>query len=130
MGILDKLKKEKKDESVLDALVKKKSAKEEPDDVVHESSSDVEVRELRAAPKPASSENEEVSDITDFEKPIREFRTSGIHEFELDSLGADGDANIKVEYKMRIGTLIDQGKIDEAMRLLEELKVKLAEKKE
>jgi hypothetical protein len=130
MGILDKLKKEKKEESVLDALVKKKSDKEEPDDVVHESSSDVEVRELRAASKPPSSEADEISEISDFEKPIREFRTSGMHEFELDSLGADGDANIKVEYKVRIGTLIDQGKIDEAMRLLEELKVKLAEKKE
>lgn len=126
MGILDRLKKGKKDESVLDALIKKKTSKEQPEDVVQDSSSDIEVREL--SPSQRASDAEEVADSTDFEKPIREFRTSGMHEFELDSLGADSDANIKVEYKMRIGTLIDQGKIDEAMQLLGELKTKLAEK--
>ena len=126
MGILDRLKKRKKDESVLDALIKKKTSKEQPDDVVQDSSSDIEVREL--SPSQRASDAEDVADITDFEKPIREFRTSGMHEFELDSLGADSDANIKVEYKVRIGTLIDQGKIDEAIQLLGELKIKLAEK--
>jgi hypothetical protein len=126
MGILDKLKKGKKDESVLDALIKKKTSKEKPEDVVQESSSDIEVREL--SPSQKTSDDEDVADITEFEKPVREFRTSGMHEFELDSLGADGDANIKVEYKVRIGTLIDQGKIDEAMQLLGELKTKLAER--
>jgi hypothetical protein len=129
MGVLDRLKKEKKDESVLDALIKKKTAKEQPKDVVHESSSDIEVRELSPAQRAESEDEEIAEDSTEFEKPIREFRTSGMHEFELDSLGADSDANIKVEYKVRISTLIDQGKIDEAMQLLSELKTKLAEKK-
>ncbi len=126
MGILDRLKKEKKDESVLDALIKKKTAKEKPQEVVQESSSDIEVREL--SPSQKASDDEEVNDVPEFEKPIREFRTSGMHEFELDSLGADSDANIKVEYKMRISTLIDQGKIDEAIQLLGELKKRLIEK--
>lgn len=128
MGIIDKLKKEKKNESVLDSLVKEKEPKEKTKDIIQERSNDIEVREIQEIDKPPISE--EVMDETQVEaKPKQEFRTEGMHEFDIESLGASGNANIKVEYKSRISELIDKSKIDDAINLLQELKEKLAEEK-
>ncbi|MCK4673473.1 hypothetical protein KAT67_05770, partial [candidate division WOR-3 bacterium] len=62
MGIIDKLKKEKKNESVLDFLVKEKEPKEKTKDITQERSNDIEVREIQETDKPPISE--EVMDET------------------------------------------------------------------
>jgi hypothetical protein len=59
------------------------------------------------------------------DKPVREFRTDGMHEFDIDSLGAGGDASTRIEYKARINQMIDTGQLDEAIELLNELKSRL-----
>lgn len=126
MSILDRLKKGKKMESVLDALTKKKEP-ETGDPAKKPRDLDVEVRELN----PSGGGKEEVLEDYDMEmveeKPVREFRTEGMHEFELDSLGTSSDAIVKAEYKFRINDLIDKNQIDEAVTVLEELKRKLSE---
>jgi hypothetical protein len=58
-------------------------------------------------------------------KPTREFRTQGMHEFTLDSLGDSPNAGIKVEYQARVKRLLSEDKIDEAIQALQELKQKL-----
>ncbi|MGB3479606.1 MAG: hypothetical protein WBB67_10635 [bacterium] len=130
MGILDKLRKGKKSESVLDSLIKKK----EPDkakDATIEKSDDIEVRELN----PADAENIAMPEDIGMEpieedvKPTREFRTEGMHEFTLDSLGNTPSEKMKAEYKARVSRLIVEDKIDEAISSLQELKRKLAEQK-
>jgi len=127
MNIIDRLKKGKKGESVLDSLFKKKDTKEEAD-IVHDTQDDIEVRELESSEMPTAAE--EIVDISEIEeKPTREFRTEGMTEFDIESLGGDTNAGVKAEYKARIGSLIDDNKIDEAMNLLKELKTRLAEKK-
>lgn len=117
MEFLKKLKGEKKSETVIDSLIKKRVKKEEP----VEKSVDMEVTQI--TPERASSA------IPKEKEPVikREFRTEGIREFDIDSLSADSKLNIKIEYKNKIGTLIDEGKIDEAIDLLKELKDKLGE---
>jgi hypothetical protein len=126
MSIIDRLKKGKKVESVLDALTKKKEP-ETKDTGTKPNDLDVEVRELN----PSGPGKEDVLEDLDMEpvdeKPVREFRTEGMHEFELDSLGTSSDAIMKTEYKFRINDLIDKNQIDEAIAVLEELKRKLAE---
>lgn len=126
MSIIDKLKKGKKTESVLEALTKKKEP-EATDKEGRPRDLDVEVRELN----PSGSGKEEVLEEYDTEmveeKTVREFRTEGMHEFELDSLGTSNDAIVKAEYKFRISDLIDKNQIDKAITLLEELKQKLTE---
>jgi hypothetical protein len=126
MSIIDRLKKGKKVESVLDALTKKKEP-EMKDTGTKPNDLDVEVRELN----PSGPGKEDVLEDLDMEpvdeKPVREFRTEGMHEFELDSLGTSSDAIMKTEYKFRINDLIDKNQIDEAIAVLEELKRKLAE---
>ncbi len=124
MNIIDKLKKKKKSGSVLDSLIKKKEPKADAEDMVQKKLDDIEVREITSSNKPVDSE--EIEERTQpEEKPIREFRTEGMREFDIESLGVDSNANMKAEYKARITTLIDQDKIDEAMNLLHELKSKL-----
>lgn len=126
MGILDKLKKDKKQESVLDSLLKKKEPEKKPGEIPKKPD-DMEVRELPAS----ETDKLAMADDIDMEpveepKPVQEFRAEGMHEFTLDSLGADsGGANIKAEYKSKVNQLIDKGKIDEAIKLLEELQLKL-----
>ncbi len=128
MGILDRLKKDKKAKSVLDALIKKKKAEAEVKDGTEDKSSDIEVRELHHADKEPL--DDEVTDITKLEEqPIQEFRTEGMHELDIESLGADRHANAKADYKARIISLINQNKIDEAISLLQELREKLSEEK-
>jgi hypothetical protein len=130
MDIIDRLKKGKKNKSVLDSLTKNTETK--PDDEQQQkqaSNIDVEVRELNPSTEKMATPQELDMHPVDTQQ-IREFRTEGMHEFELDSLGASSDANIKVEYKSRVNTLIDKGKVDEAIILLQDLKQKLAEKKE
>ena len=126
MSIIDRLKKGKKVESVLDALTKKKDP-ESKDPQQKPRDLDVEVRELN----PSGSGKEEVLEDYDMEmvdeKPVREFRTEGMHEFELDSLGTSNDAIMKAEFKFRINDLIDKNQIDDAIAVLEELKRKLTE---
>jgi hypothetical protein len=128
MSIIDRLKKDKKNESVLDKLTKKKERKKE--DIIAEKSEDIEVREL-----PASSATEKIVAPDDIGmeaidmKSVREFRTEGMHEFELDSLSAGSTDNIKGEYKSRVMAMIDKGQIDAAIKLLEELKLKLSAEK-
>ncbi|UCC11392.1 MAG: hypothetical protein JSW02_08550 [candidate division WOR-3 bacterium] len=127
MSIIDKLKKGKKVESVLDALTKKKEP-ESNEPPKKPSDLDVEVRELN----PSGGGKAEVLEDYDMEmveeKSVREFRTEGMHEFELDSLGTSSDAVMKAEFKFRINDLIDKNQIDDAIAVLEELKRKLTEK--
>jgi len=126
MGIIDRLKKGKKVESILDALTKKKEP-ELKDQRTKPSDLDVEVRELNPS-GPGKDEALEDLDMEPVnEKPAREFRTEGMHEFELDSLGTSSDAIMKTEYKFRINDLIDKNQVDEAIMVLEELKRKLTE---
>lgn len=130
MGILDKLRKDKKSESVLDSLIKKK----EPDkakEATIEKSDDIEVRELNPADaeKIAMPEDIGMEPIREDVKPTREFRTEGMHEFTLDSLGNSPGEKLKAEYKARVSRLIVEDKIDEAISALQELKRKLAEQK-
>ncbi len=129
MDIIERLKKKKKGDSVFDTLIKKKEKKPEKDEKV-ERPSDIEVRELPDTARASIPEqSEEIMDITQLEaKPVREFRTEGMHEFDIESLGTSSDAALKAEYKSRINNLIDHNNIDGAMALLQELKKKLAEK--
>jgi hypothetical protein len=127
MGILDKLKKEKKKESVLDSLLKKQEDEKKSKDIPKKPD-DIEVRELPASDtdKLAMAEDIDMQPVEGETRPAQEFRAEGMHEFTLDSLGADsGGANLKAEYKSKVVQLIDKGKIDEAIKLLEELQLKL-----
>jgi hypothetical protein len=133
MGIIDKLRKGKKSESVLDSLIKKKKeSKEKAEAASTEKPSDIEVRELKAEPLDniAAPEDIGMQPVEETAKPVHEFRTEGMHEFSLDSLGADAtDAGIKAGYKSKVNKLIDDNRIDEAIHLLQELKQKLAEQR-
>lgn len=127
MGILDKLKKDKKKESVLDSLLKKKEPEKKPGEIPKKPD-DFEVRELPTSDtdKLAMADDIDMEPIDEGPKPVQEFRAEGMHEFTLDSLSENaGGANIKAEYKSRVVQLIDKGKIDEAIKLLEELQLKL-----
>ncbi len=124
MDIIDKLKKEKKARSVFDIILKSKEPVEE-----HEKPSDIEVRELGpAAPQAVEPDQTPPTEDTSAEpSPIREFRTEGMHEFDIDSLGASGEGALRIEYKSKILVMIDEGRIDEAIECLNELKSKLSE---
>jgi hypothetical protein len=126
MGILDKLKKEKKQESVLDSLLKKKEPEKKPGEIPKKPD-DFEVRELPASDtdKLAMAEDIDMQPVEE-PSPVQEFRAEGMHEFTLDSLSENASgANIKAEYKAKVIQLIDKGKIDAAIKLLEELQLKL-----
>jgi hypothetical protein len=126
MDIIEKLKKEKKIRSVFDIILKGKETEADR----HEKSPDIEVRELSPAAAAAAVpqiEQAESEPGPDEHKPIREFRTEGMHEFDIDSLGASGHGALKVEYKARLVHLVDEGKIDEAIEVLKELKKRLSE---
>lgn len=130
MGILDKLKKGKKSESILDSLVKKKSEEKKEKEPVTKKPDDIEVRELKPAASEEVTSPEEIGMqpiSEDIPKPVHEFRTSGMHEFSLESLGSSPDASIKVEYKAKVNKLIEEDKIEEAIKVLQELKQKLNE---
>lgn len=130
MGILDKLKKEKQNKSVIDSLVKKKEEEKKPG-AIPEKPSDIEVREMPATDPLASLDDYTGDDLPEGmvseAKPSREFRTEGMHEFTLDSLGENtgGTMSMKLEYKSKVLQAIDKGDIDLAIKLLEELKLKL-----
>ncbi len=115
MEFIKKLKRDKKAESVFDLLIEKKQKKEE----VLEKPPDMEVTEISPEkPPPVIQEKPE---------PVlqREFRAEGMHEFDIESLGASTGAGLKIEYKAKISSLIDEDRIDEAIELLKELKEKL-----
>lgn len=120
MDIIEKLKKERKIRSVFDVIRESKETKEPTE----EKANDIEVRELNP-PQPVVDEPERADTEPTEEEPVREFRTDGMHEFDIDSLGAGGDASIRLEYKARISQLIDTGQLDEAIELLNDLKSKL-----
>ena len=122
MDILQKLKSQKKDkESVLSSIFSKKE--KEP--------------EKKAGPEPDP-------DITPLEKPGTEekvvfrqervvsrpqtFHTEGLKEFDLESLKGDENAPIKAEFAQRVGSFIIEGKVDEAITALNELKEILRKK--
>lgn len=117
MDIIKKLKKDKKPETVFDTLIKKKSGEEVP----VAKPEDMEVTAINPDKVPA-----DVTPIKEKKEtgPKREFRTEGMHEFDIESLGVDGIASLKIEYKAKIMTLIDENKFDEAIELLKELKEK------
>ena len=122
MDIIEKLKKERKIRSVFDVIKKGKEAKQPVD----ERPDDIEVRELNPAqPSVAGEPSRGEADVAE-EKEVREFRTEGMHEFDIDSLGTSGDGAVRIEYKTKIVKLIDAGKFDEAIKLLEDLKSKQA----
>jgi hypothetical protein len=131
MGIIDKLKKGKKNKSVLDSLIKKKEPQKTENEAAGKTS-DIEVRELNpvAQDKIATPEDIGMEPIEDDKaKSVREFRTEGMHEFTLDSLGNSSTASVKAEYKTKINRLMNEDKIDEAIAMLQELKQKLAGQK-
>ena len=120
MDIIEKLKKERKIRSVFDVIKESKEAKE----TAVEKANDIEVRELNPA-QPVVNEPDPTDTEPTEEKPVRKFRTEGMHEFDIESLGAGGDASIRLEYKARVSQLIDNGQIDDAIELLNELKSRL-----
>ena len=122
MDIIEKLKKERKVRSVFDVLKKGREAKQQ----VKERPDDIEVRELNPVQPPVDGEPTRSDADASEEKEVREFRTEGMHEFDIDSLGASGDGAVRIEYKSKIGKLIDAGKFDEAIELLEDLKSRQA----
>jgi len=126
MSIIDRLKKAKKSESVLDSLVKKKEPEKTKDE--QSRSSDIEVRELHPSTEAKIGLPEDIGmqPVEEDTKPVREFRTQGMHEFTLDSLGNSPNAGIKAEYQARVKRLMSEEKIDEAIQALHELKQKLA----
>jgi len=124
MDIIDKLKKEKKAGSVFDALLKSKEQQEKPKEETPTTPADIEVQEIKST----SPQPEEKTVIEPKRTQPREFRTEGMHEFDIESLGQSSEASIKIEYKSVVSRLIDEDKIDEAIRLLLELKDKLANK--
>jgi hypothetical protein len=125
MDIIDKLKKDKKGKSVFDTFIKKKKAAEKEQEEAHKPS-DIEVREIHPESPPPSEPIEEPKT-----KPVtNEFRAEGMREFDMEALGESAQTTINVEYKSRVNKLIDDGKIDEAIKLLLELKKKLASKDE
>lgn len=117
MDIIKKLKKDKKPESVFDTLIKKKPVEQTPAGKPE----DMEVTAINPDKPPSEAvlfkEKKETV-------PKREFRTEGMHEFDIESLGVDGIASLKIEYKSKIMTLIDENRFDEAIELLKELKEK------
>ena len=123
MDIIEKLKKDKKIRSVFDVILDNKESKES----VEQKPSDIEVRELSPASTEAA-DSEHVHEDSEEPKPVREFRTEGMHEFDIESLASSKDGAIRIEYKSRVCKLIDTGRFDEAVELLKELKSKLANK--
>lgn len=126
MGIIDRLKKEKKSESVFDALIKKKEDTEKKEEESKTKPSDIEVTQINQGRSPTAAP---VNDQTKT-KPVTEFRTEGMHELDMESLGESGTGKIKMEYRTKVNKLIDDNNLDEAIRLLLELKDKLAKKSE
>ncbi len=125
MDIIEKLKKEKKIRSVFDVILKDKNTKEEP----VEKRSDIEVRELHPThPTVSDEEHSDTESDAGEARPVREFRTEGMHEFDIDSLGVSEDGAIRIEYKTKICKLIDIGDFDEAIEVLNDLKSKLTDK--
>lgn len=120
MDIIEKLKKEKKVRSVFEVIFKSKEAKTAPEEKL----ADIEVRELDPA-SPSVSEPTQEDEVEDEEKPVREFRTEGMHEFDMDSLSASGEGALRIEYKAKVSKLIDERRVDEAIEILKELKSKL-----
>jgi hypothetical protein len=123
MDIIEKLKKDKKIRSVFDVILDNRESKEG----VEQKPNDLEVRELSPASAEAV-EPEHVHEDTEEPKPVREFRTEGMHEFDIESLGSSTDGAIRIEYKSRVCKLIDTGRFDEAVELLKELRSKLGNK--
>jgi len=128
MDIIDKLKKGKKDRSVFDSLIKKKEAEKEFEETPETRPPEIVVRELKAT-EPQTPQTEPADTEPKEDKPVREFRTEGMREFDFDSLGTSSGANVKIEYKAMIAKLIDENKIDDAIGLLQELKTRLSEQK-
>jgi len=126
MDIIDKLKKGKKGESVFESLIKKKEPQEEKKKEIENKSSDIEFTQITSDKPPLTPGS---APPTEKKPSSVEFRTEGMHEFDIESLGEAGDANIKVEYKSKVNELIDKSEIDAAINLLLELKQKLANTK-
>lgn len=123
MDIIEKLKKEKKIRSVFDVILTEKNAPEQPVD----KPDDIEVREIHSTQRDVE-EPKSVDSESGGRGEVREFRTEGMHEFDIESLGASNDGAIRIEYKTKVCKLIDLGAIDEAIELLKDLKAKLSVK--
>jgi hypothetical protein len=123
MDIIEKLRKEKKARSVFEVIFKSKEAQTAPEEKL----ADIEVRELNPASPAGAVDDEPARDdaIEEGERPVREFRTEGMHEFDMESLSASGEGALRVEYKAKVSKLIDERRVDEAIELLKELKSKL-----
>lgn len=118
MDIINMLRKGKKQESVFDAIVKKKDEKVK----AAAKSPDVEVTQLT----PDKAASPEVKAAEPKEKGVkREFRTEGMHEFDMESLGTSANQGAKIEYKARISAAIDENRFSEAIELIMELQQKI-----
>jgi hypothetical protein len=125
MDIIDKLKKDKKGKSVFDTFIKKKKEAEKKQEEARKPS-DIEVREIHPESPPPSVPPQEPKP----KSVTTEFRAEGLREFDMETLGESAQTNTNVEYKYKVDKLIDDGKIDEAIKLLLELKKKLSGKDE
>lgn len=125
MDILNRLKREKKADSVMDSVIKKKEKEPQPE--IAAQPSNMEVTHI-SGDKPAAQEKTTPPPVKE-PAPKREFRTDGLREFELDSLGVpDKHANLKAEYRAKLTALYDNGQYGEAIELLMELQIQISEK--
>jgi len=124
MDILNRLKKDKKSDSVFDSVIKKKEKESTSENTAQPSG--MEVTHI-SGDKPVVQEKN--TPTVKEAGPKREFRTEGLKEFELDSLGVpDKNANLKSEYRVKMIDLFDKGNYGEAIEMLMELQLKLDEK--
>uniref|UniRef100_A0A7C4TAV6 Uncharacterized protein n=1 Tax=candidate division WOR-3 bacterium TaxID=2052148 RepID=A0A7C4TAV6_UNCW3 len=116
MDIINKLKRGKKEESVFDSLIKKKETKEESGT----KPVDMEVTAITPDKPVSESVSAKPANV-----PKREFRTEGMQEFDIESLGVDSGASLKIEYKAKIMSSIDENRFEEAIELIKQLQEKL-----
>ncbi len=117
MDILKKLKTEKKEKNdLLSSIIKKDTDEEKKPEV------DNDITQLNNPPK--VEEKVVFREERVISRP-KTFSTDGIREFTLDSLSPDETENVKMEYAKVINNYIIEGRLDEALELLTELKNKL-----
>jgi len=124
MDILKRLKKKKEEDSPFSELVKKQpKKKEEP-----KKDEDIEIKPLHVE-HPTATEPPAQATPTKKEEPV--FHASGMRELDFDSMAdsEDNRALLKEEYIKRMGDLIRDEKIEEAITLLDELNKRLGDKK-
>lgn len=122
MDILKRLKKKKeKEDSPFSELVKKHPKKEGP-----KKGEDIEVKPLKVEHESITTPSTAPSNLPP-KKEESAFHASGMRELDFDSMAAAKDdiPGLKEDYIKRIGDLIRNDKISDAVNLLDELQKKL-----